>query len=101
MKLFLVSAAVCLFFAPMSSAQMIDRSAKPPAPVQEERAIALFDRGNACAASDPTCRIQNFTKALEIYPGFVEALNNRGSAFVDAGDKAAALRDFSKAIELE
>ena len=45
--------------------------------------------------------IDHYSKAIALRPDYVEAINNRGLARHDSGDRAGAIADFSKAIELK
>lgn len=44
--------------------------------------------------------IEDYSKAIEINPGFSEAFNNRGAALLEIGKAQAALNDFDTAILL-
>ena len=44
--------------------------------------------------------ISDYTKAIEINPGFAEAYCNRGSAKSELKDYSGAISDYNKAIEL-
>ncbi|MBI1870446.1 MAG: tetratricopeptide repeat protein [Chlamydiae bacterium] len=45
--------------------------------------------------------IEDFTKAIEMFPSYEEAYTKRGVSHVRLGEYEAALNDFSKAIELD
>lgn len=45
--------------------------------------------------------IENYTKALNLYPSYFKALFNRGFAYDKVGEYEKAISDYSKAIELE
>jgi tetratricopeptide (TPR) repeat protein len=44
--------------------------------------------------------VQEFKKAIELNPGYMNAYNNRGRAEMELKDYAGAIQDFNKAIEL-
>jgi len=44
--------------------------------------------------------IFNYNKAIEIFPNFIEALLNRGLAYLEKGESDKAIADFNKAIEV-
>src|SRR5688572_33295055 len=97
-KIFVYSFVLLIFcltgaFAQQGSKQLI-------APAQEAKAIEFYNLGCQCRSDDTACQVTNFTKAIEIYPDFVEALNNRGLAFYFQGNYASAEKDFNRAIEL-
>jgi len=74
---------------------------QPPTAAQEAEAVKFFEIGNACSDEDSKCRIDAFTRAVAAYPDFAEAYNNRGSAFLLAGQKTDALADFGRALEAD
>jgi len=43
----------------------------------------------------------DYTKVIEIDPGYIEAYNNRGCLLVEEGNFERAIRDFSYAIEIK
>jgi tetratricopeptide (TPR) repeat protein len=45
--------------------------------------------------------IEDYTTALQQFPGYSEAYANRGSAYFQAGDFGAAIRDYDKAIRIK
>ena len=45
--------------------------------------------------------IEDFNKALEIYPGYSPAYANRGATKIKSGDKEGGCADLSKATDLE
>ena len=44
--------------------------------------------------------ISEFTKAIEINPGFAKAYNNRGWAYYNKGEYDQAIPDYNKALEI-
>jgi tetratricopeptide (TPR) repeat protein len=44
--------------------------------------------------------IDDFTKAIELKPGYAEAYYNRGQVWEEKGDYERGLADYSKAIEI-
>jgi tetratricopeptide (TPR) repeat protein len=99
MKLYALVAAVHLASAIPAISQIKQSDfAKPPTPAQEAEAIRLFETGNACPDTDSKCRIDAFTGAIAAYPGFADAYNNRGSAYLSAGRHTEALADFERAL---
>ncbi|MBA2335895.1 MAG: tetratricopeptide repeat protein [Acidobacteriota bacterium] len=102
MKILVFSFAVSLvLLLDVSAQQSIKPSRVPINPALETKAIAFFERGSECGATDSICRISNYSKAIEIYPDFVEAYNNRGTALQIKGSRDAALKDFTRAVEIE
>ncbi|MGC8940987.1 MAG: tetratricopeptide repeat protein, partial [Candidatus Nanoarchaeia archaeon] len=59
------------------------------------RGVAYADKGELDKA------IQDFNKALELDPNFVEAYNNRGIAYAYKGEFDKAMQDWNKALELD
>ncbi len=45
--------------------------------------------------------IEDYTTALQQFPGYSEAYANRGAAYFKAGDFSAAIRDYDKAIKIK
>src|SRR5690242_14114802 len=65
------------------------------------RAIALFNNGqDAHEKGDFKTAIENYEKALKIFPEFPEAELQRGNALQSLGDLDAAERAFRRAVEL-
>lgn len=67
--------------------------------ISSESAEAYFRRAVACPETDTKCRINNYTKALQINPKYVDAYNNRGLIYKNMGLTEMALADYSRAIE--
>lgn len=59
------------------------------------RGLAYYQKGEYVRA------IEDFDKALELFPDFRWVYVNRGLAYEDKGDLDLAIRDFSKAITLK
>lgn len=75
--------------------QLIDR----PGPTGEWLALAHYNRATARhAGKDLDGALADLDRALELSPGWVEALTNRGAVHFDRGELDAALRDFEAAI---
>src|SRR5215203_2877110 len=70
------------------------------AAAQKSGAVEYYNLGCKCAETDFDCRIENFSKAVELAPDLTEAFNNRGLAFSGKGDLENAIEDFNKTIEL-
>ena len=47
-----------------------------------------------------TSAIEDYVKAIELNPDYVDAHYNRGGAYVNKGDYDRAIEDYTKAIEL-
>ena len=63
--------------------------------------IALNNRGNAHAALENNSRaIEDYNRALEVRPGFIEALYNRGIAYYQVGMYQKSIEDFSTVIQV-
>jgi tetratricopeptide (TPR) repeat protein len=74
---------------------------RPPAPGRTDRPEPYFCRGNARAAlGDASGALADYERALELRPGFTQAIHNRGTVRLEAGDAVRALADFDRAIEL-
>jgi tetratricopeptide (TPR) repeat protein len=69
--------------------------------IKREAAIHLF-KGISCADKygQRDLAIKEFTKAIEISPGFVEAYRNRGLTYDIRGQYDQAIKEFTKAIEI-
>ncbi len=62
--------------------------------------MAYLNRGNVYIAKGDFDRgISDYTKAIEINPGYAEVYNNRGNAYIDKGDLDRGISDYNKAIE--
>ncbi|MFH1634626.1 MAG: tetratricopeptide repeat protein [Chloroflexota bacterium] len=62
----------------------------------------FFYLGNAqCFINNLEQAIADYTEAIEIYPLFAEAYNNRGVVYSDLGDYEQAIADYTKAIALD
>src|SRR5687767_8294923 len=61
-------------------------------------AVDYYNRGCACAEADFDCRIENFSRAVELDPALTEAYNNRGLAFFARNETARALADFNRTV---
>ena len=59
------------------------------------RGIAYIEKGQYDQA------ISEFTKAIEINPGFAEAYGNRGAAYFKKGEHDLAISDCNKALEIK
>ena len=60
-----------------------------------KRGVTSFEKGQYDQA------ISDFTKAIEIDPGYAKARNNRGIAYLGKGQYDQAASDFTKAIEID
>jgi len=63
--------------------------------VYNGRGVAYGDLGNYRQAID------DFSRTIEIKPGFADAYNNRGIAYSALGNYRQAIDDFSRAIEIK
>lgn len=59
-----------------------------------------FRQAGDCSDSDSKCRLDNYTKAIQINPKYLTAYSNRGLLYKGLGLKPLALADYNKAIEL-
>src|SRR5688572_18121409 len=98
-KIFVYSFVLLIFCFTGTFAQQAENK-QLIAPAQEAKAIEFYNLGCKCASDDTACQVMNFTKAIEIYPDFVEALNNRGLAFYFQRKYEFAEKDFNRSIEL-
>lgn len=63
-------------------------------------AWAYGNRGNAWQAlRDPANAVADYSKALELDPGFAMTWHNRGLVFAALGDFARAIADYDQALE--
>lgn len=66
-----------------------------------EKAFEHYNRGvKLHQAGDLPGAIAAYARAIELDPAFADAYNNRGAAYVSLKDIAAAVRDFTRSIEL-
>ncbi len=64
-------------------------------------AAEYFERGMSCAVKqDYPCAIENYGKAIEIKPDYVEAYKHRAVIYYTNGDFQKAVLDYNRAIEL-
>lgn len=67
-----------------------------------DKAGAYFNRGLAYAEdSNYQAAIEDWNKAIELYPQYQAAYNNRGLAYLYEHDVEHALEDYNRAIELD
>jgi tetratricopeptide (TPR) repeat protein len=68
-----------------------------------KRALLFKTRGEIIhhLGQDPRAAIADFTRAIDLEPDYRDAYFKRAVALEDSGDLAAALRDYSKALDLE
>ena len=45
--------------------------------------------------------IQDYDKAIDLNPNFLDAYNNRGNTYFDLGEHRRAIEDFDRAIEID
>jgi lipoprotein NlpI len=68
----------------------------------EDKALALTDRGNAHDGKGDHARaIQDYDQALQLRPDYASAFYNRGLTYWRKGDSERAIQDFDQAIHLE
>jgi tetratricopeptide (TPR) repeat protein len=64
-------------------------------------ATAYYNRGNANSRQGHyDLAINNYTKAIELDPNYIDAYLNRGNAYFEKGRIRLAIADFDQAIEL-
>ena len=69
---------------------------------EEKKVTSYFNYGIAYSAIKVFDKaIEQYGKAIELNPNFVEAYNNRGIAYGNKGDFDRAIQDFNKSIELD
>ena len=67
----------------------------------DRRAILLTDRGVARARKqNPREAIEDFNRAIELYPEYAPVYNNRGNVLLAIGAVREAIKDFDRAIVL-
>lgn len=68
----------------------------------KDRALALVNRGTAWSKKGDLAKaIDDYTRAIELEPGFALAHANRGAMYAGQKDDERALAEFQKAIELD
>ena len=67
---------------------------------QSQAAKNAINAGLACPELDYDCKINNFTKAIELDPAIFEAYLDRGAAYRKKNRNDLALADLNKALEL-
>ena len=66
-----------------------------------ENPLAYNNRGMfSLALGDAEAAADDFTRALELNPGYYYALTNRGKAALDRGETTAAIADFDRSLAL-
>ncbi|GAB4522166.1 MAG: hypothetical protein OHK0046_34410 [Anaerolineae bacterium] len=73
----------------------------PPVTLQQLQASVYFERGVAAEASNLDAKLTNYTRAIQLHPGYADAYNNRGVVHTHRGDLQQALRDFDAALRLD
>lgn len=68
---------------------------------QSQAAKDAFNAGLACQEIDYDCKINNFTKVIELDPTVFEAYLERGIAYRKMDSNDLALADLNKALELK
>ncbi len=67
----------------------------------ERRATLLTDRGVAYARrQSPREAIEDFNRAIQLYPEFAAVYNNRGTVLLSLGVAREAIKDFDRALTL-
>jgi tetratricopeptide (TPR) repeat protein len=67
----------------------------------DRRAVILTDRGALYARlNQPKAAIEDFNRAVQLYPEFPAIYNNRGSTLLTLGLAREAIKDFDRAIVL-
>lgn len=67
----------------------------------ERRAIILTDRGVAHARrQSPKDAIDDFNRAIQLYPEYAAVYNNRGNVLLGVGAVREAMKDFDRALVL-
>ncbi len=80
----------------------IDLTANLPSPTKAQlKAEDYFDSGlQKHNEENYSQSIEDYDKAIELNPEYVDAYNNRGNAYDDLGEYQQAIEDYDKAIEL-
>jgi tetratricopeptide (TPR) repeat protein len=65
--------------------------------------IEIYDEKADKFTKDTTLNkaIEYFNKAIEIYPNYVEAYYLRGACYEEKGEKAKAIKDYQKSLDIE
>ena len=106
-----VDATVAAAVAATRTASDVQKKVAPPAPATPTRespsdmhlAISkkYFDSGTGYLLNgEYEIAIQEFGKAIEIYPAYVQAYGTRGFTYSYMGQYQRAIEDYDKAIEL-
>lgn len=67
----------------------------------ERRAVILTDRGVAHARrQNPKDAIEDFNRAIQLYPEYAAVYNNRGNVLLGVGAVREAMKDFDRALVL-
>jgi tetratricopeptide (TPR) repeat protein len=67
----------------------------------ERRAVLLSDRGVAYARlQNPKEALEDFNRAIQLYPEFAAIYNNRGNVLLGIGAVREAMKDFERALLL-
>ena len=67
----------------------------------ERRAVILTDRGVAHARrQSPKDAIEDFNRAIQLYPEYAAVYNNRGTVLLGVGAVREAIKDFDRALVL-
>ena len=81
--------------------RLYDAALGDPALSNERRATLLTDRGVVKGRVGQTMQaIEDFNKAISLFPEYAVVYNNRGALLVKVGALEEALRDFDRAILL-
>ena len=72
-----------------------------PSPTLESIAVEHFDRGKELGAQEKWDEaFAEFDEAIRLNPGYAEAYDGRGSAYLNLGEPERAIEDYSDAIRL-
>ena len=66
----------------------------------ERRAIIMTDRGVAHRRQSPKDAIDDFNRAIQLYPEYAAVYNNRGNVLLGVGAVREAMKDFDRALVL-
>lgn len=75
---------------------------RQPSNANSASAETYLNDGKACREKkDYDCALNNYNKAIELNPQYIDAYYSRGIVYDDKGDYDQAIRDYTRAIELD
>ncbi len=69
--------------------------------VRNVKELDYLKRDDDCAENDYYCKIEHYSKAIDLNPNFAIAYYNRANAYYELGNYDRAINDYNKAIELK